>query len=170
MMGDLQTPQVAVTGKTLVEPPAAITVNAAIHLMLNENTQVLIPEGSLLSRETPDPVSAGDGKGLEQTVPTFVADWAILRMVHHEPFHHLFAEIDGFLVHGGNYQAIPDLGHAAHLDPFDRAFTLHRANPASSHRSQGRVIAEAGDNDAQSFGGLNDLHPLGGIDFVTINR
>src|SRR5512135_1194065 len=102
-------------------------------------------------------------------MPAFIANRTIMGMVHHEPLDHLSAEIDGFCIHGRNHQAIPDLGHAAHLDAFERDFTLDRANPAGSHGSQSGVIAETRDYDAQPFSRLNDLHPLGSFNFMTVN-
>ena len=99
----------------------------------------------------------------------FIAHRTIVRMVHHEPLDHLFAKIDGFLVGGRNHQAIPCFDHAAHLDPFDRAFTLHRADAASPDGSQGRVVAEARDHDAQLFSRFDDLRPEGDFYLLTIN-
>jgi hypothetical protein len=90
-------------------------------------------------------------------------------MVHHEPLDHLFAEIDGFPVGGRNHQAIPCFEHAAHLNPFDRAFTLHRADAASPDGSQGRVVAEARDDDAQLFSRFDDLRPVRDFYLMTIN-
>jgi hypothetical protein len=90
-------------------------------------------------------------------------------VIHHEPLDHLSAEIDGFPIGGRNDQAIPRFDHAAHLDPFNRPFTLHRADAASPHGSQGRMVAEARDHDAQPFGRFNDLRPGRDFDFMTIN-
>ena len=99
----------------------------------------------------------------------FIAHRTIVRMVHHEPLDHLFAEIDGFRVGGRNHQAIPRFDHAAHLNPFDRAFTLHRTDAAGPCGSQGRVVAEARDHDAQSFSRFDDLRPGGDLYFMTID-
>ena len=169
-VGVLHGPQVAVAGKVLIVSPAAVAVNTTIHLMLDERTQVLIPVGPFLSQITPDPVAAGDGQILQQAVPAFIADRAIVGMVHHEPLDHLPAEIDRFAMGSRNHHPILCLHHTTHLHAFDGAFREHdRADAASPHGPQRRVLAEARDHDAQPFGRFDDLCPLGDFNGMTIN-
>jgi hypothetical protein len=137
--------------------------------MLDKNTQVLIPISPLLAQVPSDPVTPGNGQGLQEAVPAFITDRAIMGVVHHEPLNHLSTEIDGLLIGGGNHQAIPGFDHTAHLDPFDRTVTLHRADPAGPYGPQGRVVAEAGDDDTQPLGRLDDFHPVGDFYFMTVN-
>ena len=90
--------------------------------VLDENTEILIMIGSLFSQIAPYPVASANGHILEQAVPAFIADGAIVRMVHHEPFDHVLSKIDGLFIRGRYDHAVRSVHHAAHLYPFDRPF------------------------------------------------
>jgi hypothetical protein len=167
---DLHGPQVAITGKLLIESPASPAVNAAVHLVLDEDAQVLIMVGPFLAEITPDPLAACNRHILEETVPALVADGAVVGMIHHEPFNDMSAEVDRLFVCGGDDHAIAGIHHATHLDTFDRAFQkLHRAHAASAHRPETGMIAETRDDDTEPGSCLNHPHPLGDFNFETVD-
>jgi hypothetical protein len=138
--------------------------------MLDKDTQVLITISPFFPQIASYPVASGNRHVLEQTVAAFIADGTVVGMVHHEPFDHVPAEIDGFFVSGRYGHAIASVHHAAHLYPFDRAFQeLHCTDPAGTDRSEPRMVAESWDDDAQPCCGLNHLRSLFDFYFDTVN-
>ena len=67
-ISNLHGAQVAVTGKFLVETAAPPAVDAAVHLVLDEDAEILVMVGPLLPEITPQPVAACHGHVLEQAV------------------------------------------------------------------------------------------------------
>jgi hypothetical protein len=157
-VANLHYTQVAVAGKFLIESRTPVTVNTTIHFVLDQRTQILIPIGPLHPKISSDPVPARNRHVLEQTVAPFIANRAIMGVVKHEPFNHVLTKIHCLFVGGRYYHAILSIDHAAHLHALEGAFQkLHGADPAGAHRSQGGMVAEARNHDAQSFRGLNHL-------------
>jgi hypothetical protein len=162
--------QIAIPGKLLIKPATSPAVDTTIHFVLDKDAQVLIPISPLFPQIAPDPVASGYRHILEQTVAAFVADGAIMGVVHHEPFDHVPAEIDGLFVRGRYGHAIASIHHAAHLHPFDRAFQeLYRAHPAGANRPESLMVAESWDDDAQPCCSLNHLRSLFDFYFSTVN-
>jgi hypothetical protein len=95
---DLHGTEVPVTRKFLIESPASPAMDTAVHFMLDKDAEVLITIGPFLSQVAPDPMAAGNGHILKETVPAFVADRAIMGMVHHQPLDHMLAKIDSLLM------------------------------------------------------------------------
>jgi hypothetical protein len=167
---NLHGPQVAIPGDVLIEPAASPAVNAAIHLMPDKDAQVLITISPLFPQIAPDPVASGHRHVLEQTMSAFIADRTVVGMVHHEPFDHMPSKIDDLIVDGRYGHAIGSVHHAAHLDPFDRAFQeLHGTHPTGADRPEPRMVAEPWDDDAQPRRGLDHLRSLFDFYFDTVN-
>jgi len=77
-------------------------------------------------------------------------------MMEHQPFNDGFTKFHGFWVRGGNDHAVLGRDHTAHLDALYRSVhKFYGTNPARSHRTQGWMITEPGDHDAQLRCGLN---------------
>jgi hypothetical protein len=57
-VGNLHGSQVLVPGELLIEPPAPPAVDAAIHFVLDKDTEILITIGPFLSQVAPDPMTA----------------------------------------------------------------------------------------------------------------
>ena len=145
-------------------------MNAAVHFMLDQRTQILVRVGALEAPVAAKTVPAGNGQVLQQAVPAFVAHRTVVGMVEHEPFDDMPPKIHGFVIGGGNHHAVLGVDHAAHLNALDRPLRKgHGADPAGPHRSQGRVIAKARDHDAQPFGRLDHLGAGGDIDFAIVD-
>jgi hypothetical protein len=68
--------------------------------MLDEDAQVLIMISPLFPKVVPDPMASCYSHVLKQTVPSFIADGTVMRMVHHQPFDDVFTKIDGLLIGG----------------------------------------------------------------------
>jgi hypothetical protein len=145
-------------------------MDTAIHLMLHKRSQVLILIGSLFSQVTPNSMATSNRQVLKQTVSTFITNWTVMGMAHHEPLDHLFAKIDRFFVGRGYHHAILCFRHTTHLHPFDRALQkLNRTHTAGADRSQTGMITETGDDNTQAGCRFNDLHPFWNIYFITID-
>jgi hypothetical protein len=170
MEGNLHGSQVMETGKLLIKPTASPTVDTTIHLMLDQRAEVLVAIGPFFPQVAPDPMTPGNRQILKQTVPTFITDRAVMGMVHHQPFNHVFTEIDRFLVSRRYDHALLPIRHAAHLHPFDRAFKkLHRAHATGTNRSKGWMEAEPRDDDAQSGSSLDHLRPFRNFYFQSVD-
>ena len=123
--------------------------------MLDQRPQVLIVMGPFFPLKTSDPMAAGNGQILKQTMAAFITHRTIMGMVQHQPFDNVFAKVDGFRIRGGNHHAVLSLDHAAHLNPLDRAvFERNGTNPAGAHRPQRRMITEPWDHNPQLLGSL----------------
>ncbi len=73
-------------------------MDAPVHLMPDEYAQVLILVSPLLAEISPGPMTPCNGHVLKETVAALVTDRAIMRVVHHEPFDHMFSEVHGFFI------------------------------------------------------------------------
>jgi hypothetical protein len=170
VIGDLESTQITIAGKLLIETPAPPALDTAVHLVLDEYPKVLIGVGSLLSEVAPDPMTSGHGQILKQTMSPFVADGTVVGMVHHEPFDDMSAEIDCLFISGGNNHAVPRIHHTAHLNTLDRSFQkLYPADPAGANGSKAWVEAEPWDDNTQPRGSLYHLCPTLNFYFKTIN-
>ena len=135
--GDLHGAQVAVAGKFLIETAAPLAVDAAVHLVLNEDAQVLVTVGPLLPGIAPQPVAAGHGHILKEAVSPFIADRAVMGVIHHEPLDDMSSEIHGLVVGGRDDHAVLGIDHAAHLNALDRSLQkFHRTHPAGADRPE----------------------------------
>ncbi len=169
-MGKLHGAQVAIPRKILIKSAASPAVNTAIHLVLDKYPQVLIVVGPLLSEIAPESVASCNRQILGQTMSAFIADRAVMRMIHHQPFNHVFAEVDCLPVVRRDGHPIAGIHHAAHLNAFDRTFKkLHRAYPASTDRSETRMKAETGDGNPQPRRCLYHFRPLLYLYFKAVN-
>jgi hypothetical protein len=167
---NLHGPQVAITGKVLIETTTSPAVDTTIHFVLDKDAQVLITISPLFPEIAPDSVAAGNRHVLEQTVAAFVADRTVVGMVHHEPFDHVPTEIDNLFVRGRYGHAIASVHHAAHLYPFDRAFQeLHGTHPTGTDRPESLMVAESWDDDAQPCCGLDHFRSLVNLYLSTVN-
>jgi hypothetical protein len=145
-------------------------VDTAIHFVLDENAEILIMIGSLFPQVATYPVASRNGHILEQAVSAFIADRAVMGMVHHKPFDHVPAEIDGLLIGRRHDHPVGDIHHTAHLYPFDGSFEkLHGAHPAGTDGPESLMVAEPRDDDPQPRRGLNDLRSRFDVYFDTVN-
>jgi hypothetical protein len=97
-ISNLQSTEVSVSGKILIKPAAPPTVNAAVHFVPDQWPKILILISSFFPQGAPDPMPSGHGHILEQTLPSLVADRAVVGMVHHKPFDDVPAKIDRFRI------------------------------------------------------------------------
>src|SRR5271169_1307975 len=75
-----------------VESDTAVAGDAAIHLMVNEGAEVLIPVGTFFKTCPAVIVPGHDCYILEMALTAFIADRTIMGMAHHEPFDDARAE------------------------------------------------------------------------------
>jgi hypothetical protein len=167
----LHGPQVMVSSKFLVEPAAPPTMNAPVHFMLNQRSQVLIIIGALFTQITLDPVATGNGHVLKQAVSSLIADRAVKGMIQHKPLNYVPAEIYCFFIIRGHHHSVPGINHAAHLHSLDRTlYKFNRTNSTGAHRPKGRMIAKARNHDAQPFSRFDDFGAFGNVYLTVINN
>ena len=68
-----------------VEPDAAVTLDAAVHLVVHEGPQVLVDVGPLAEAEAAVDVACHDRHVLQMAFAPFVADRAVVGMIGHQP-------------------------------------------------------------------------------------
>jgi hypothetical protein len=87
--------EIFAAGVILVESHAAVALDTTVHLMVDERPQILIAVCALGKSIFAVVVPCHDCHVLEMTLTPFVANRAIMRMIHHEPFKHALAELLG---------------------------------------------------------------------------
>src|SRR4051794_40041990 len=127
---------------------ATLTLNAAVHLVIDQRSEILIPEGSFAKRVMAGAVAGHYRHILQMTLPSFVAHRTVMRMVLHEPLNHRLAKFGGFRVFYRHTGTVSGRRHARH-DDFARcvllvAELLYSALTACSHRSERRMPTEIG--------------------------
>jgi hypothetical protein len=166
----LQGAKVSVSGKLLVKSGTAVAMDAAVHLMLNVRSQVLVPVRSLPAPIPADAVPAGHCFILQQALSPLVTYWTIQGMVHHQQFDYSFAKLNRLSVGCRNDHSIPGIDHATHLHALEGTLDkFDRTHPAGSNRSQCLVITEARNYNAQPFGGVDDFAALWDLYFKIVN-
>jgi hypothetical protein len=150
----------------LIEAPASETVDTSVHFVLDEGTQILIMVGPFLSRIAPDTMAARNCFILEETVPTFVTNRAVMGVVLHIPLDDIFSELHSLFVGGGYHHAVLRIRHAAHVHPLERSlYKLHRTQPARPHRAQGRMETKPWDHDPKLLSRIYDFGPYRNLYF-----
>ena len=145
-------------------------MDAAIHFMLEQGTQILVGVSALSSHKSSNAMATGNGYILQQTMTAFIANRAIMGMMEHQPFNYILAKIDRFFISGGYHHAVLGLHHAAHLHPFKRPLQkFHGTHPASAHRSQSWMVTEPRNHDAELFRSFNHLGSRCNFNFSVID-
>jgi hypothetical protein len=138
--------QVASTRVVAIVAHAAVALDAPIHLLIHQRTQVLIAKRALVEFITAVVVTRHDGHILQMTLAALIAHGAVMRMIEHEPFDNAGAERGRLGIVDGNARAFRRRSHTGHhnlavlvlviLELFDGALA------AGAHRSQRRMPAE----------------------------
>ena len=153
--------QIGAAGVILVIAHAAVAGDAAVHLVSDERAEFLVGVGALGEAITALVVTGHHGHVLQVAVATFLAHRAVVRVVGHQPFHHAFAELLGFLVVDGNPGVVRGGCHARH----DQAAALvvlvgvllDRALAAGTNAAQRRMPAEVRNIKSHGEAGLQQV-------------
>jgi hypothetical protein len=164
-----QDAQVVAAGVITVEPHAAVAVDAPVHLVVHERSQVLVPVGPLPETVPPVGVAGHHGHILEMALAALVAYRAVVGVVEHEPFDVCGPELPCLGIVDGDPHPLLHLDHAGHDDPSPGVSLvpelLDRALAAGPHGLHGRVPAEVRQVEAQgktrSEQGLAVLYGIG---------
>ena len=134
--------EIAAAGIVAVEAHAAVALDAAVHLVVDEGPQVLVAERAL-----PDAVAAIVVPGhhrhvLQMAFAALVAHRAIVRMVQHQPFDHAGAKLRAPRGRRSRCGSVCGGRHARHDDLAALVVLvlelLDRALAARAHRAQRR--------------------------------
>ncbi len=136
-----------------IETHAAVTLDATIHLVIDERAKILVRERTFRKTVFTIRMAGHHRHILQMTFAPLVTHGTIVRMVHHQPLNHTGAKVMCFRVIYGNTRAFSCRGHARHHDfavlvvlVFE---LLDRALPARTHRTQRRVPTEIRQIEAQ---------------------
>jgi hypothetical protein len=144
-----------------IEPDAAVALDAAVHLMIDEGAEVLVLVRPFFEPGPAVGVAGHDRHILEVTLATFVADRAVMRVVHHKPFDDACAEGLRLGIVYGDAHAICQSGHAGHHDPASRILVvlelLHRALAAGAYGMHRRMPAEIRQIETQGQACLEEV-------------
>ena len=131
---------------------AAVTGDAAVHLMVNKRPQVLVDVGAFAEAVAAAVVAGHHRHILQVAVAALSADRAVVGVVGHQPFHHALRK----LLASASSIAIKVLSAAGSWDiTDDRACRFRRCTvsphtlAAGTPRSQCRVPAEIGNIKAE---------------------
>ena len=131
--------QVGAAGVIVVIAHAAIASDAAVHLMIDERAQVLVLVRAFLEAITARIVASHHRHILQMAMATFLTNWAVVRVVDHQPFHHRSAELLSFSVFNGDIGVVGGWRHARHHQTAAGVVSigvlLDRALAASAHRA-----------------------------------
>ena len=133
-------------GVLVVETHAAITGDAAIHLVIDERAEILVAVRDLLLVVAAVVVARHQGHVLQMAFAAFLANRAVVRMADHQAFDD--AGPKGFClgIFDGNPRAWLHRGHARHGHQagavFCVAILLDRALAAGAHRAHAGMPAE----------------------------
>ena len=108
--------EIAATRVIAIEADATIAGNAAIHLMVDERSEILVVVRAFLEAEFTIVVTGHDGHVLQVTLAAFVANRAVVRVIDHQPFNNAGTELAGLGVVDGEAQTIRNRRHAGHDD------------------------------------------------------
>ena len=153
--------QVGAAGVVLVVAHAAITGDAAVHLVGDERAEFLILVGTLGEAVATGVVPGHHRHVLQVAVTTFLAHWAVVRVVGHQPFDDAGAERLGLLVVDADPGVIGGGRHAGHDDATAGVVLvvvlLDRALAAGADAAKRRVPAEVGDIESKGQAGLQEV-------------
>ena len=91
-------------------------MDAAVHFVLYEGSQILIKIGALFIRIPTPSVAARHGFVLKQAVTAFIANGAVVGVVQHETLDDELSKGQRLRMGGGNHHAVLGRHHAAHVD------------------------------------------------------
>src|SRR6185369_2619678 len=156
--------EIGAPGILLIEAGAAVALDAAVHLVFDKGTEILIDVCPLQAVVAPDAVAAGDGEVLELALPPLVADRAVVGVIDHQPFDDGAAHGDRFRVGRRYHHAVLGRQHAGHLDPLDRPLQHpDGADPAGAGPAESGMPAEMRDGDTDAARGLQDIGAFGNL-------
>jgi len=145
--------EIAPSGVIPIIADAPVALDAAIHFMIEERPQILVPVGSLLESASAIVMACHHSHILKMAFASFIADRAIMRVIEHEPFNHACPESLCFGIIDGDPHAVSHRGHAGHYDFAFSVFLvselLYGALPARAYGTERRVPAEVGNIESQ---------------------
>jgi hypothetical protein len=100
----------------IVEPNTSVTLNAAIHFMIDTRAQILIVVCPFLIAEFSVRVAGHNSHILQMTLTPFITDRTVMRVIYHEPFHYVFSKFPNFFLRDGNTEVLCNRLHASHHD------------------------------------------------------
>ena len=140
--------QVVTASIVVIVADAAVTLDAAIHLVIHQRSQILIAKRALLKLVAPIIVTGHHRHVLEVAFTALVTHRAIMRMIQHESLDNAGAEGDSLRISDGDTGAFGRGCHAGHDDLSVTIVLipelLNSTLTARTHRTQRRMPAEVG--------------------------
>ncbi len=153
--------EVPAPGVVPVEPDAAVALYAAVHLMVDERAEILVPVCAFVMTVPAVHVPGHHRHVLQVALAAFVAYRAIVRVVQHHPFDDTRTEGPHFRVVYRDACSICSRGHTGHHDLSTAVVfipeLLHCTLSACAHRLHRRVPAEIRDIKPQRQAGMQQV-------------
>ena len=129
-----------------IKTHTTVTLDAAVHLVIDERAEILIVKRALLERVAAVVMAGHHRHVLQMTFAAFIAHRTIVRMVQHHAFDDRGAESDGFRILDRDARAFGGRRHARHHEFAVRVVfileLLDGALAAGAHRTQRGMPAE----------------------------
>src|SRR5579872_7141708 len=150
--------EIASSGVFAIETHTAVALDAAVHFVVHERSEILIVKGALLERIAAIVMTGHHGHVLQMTLSALIADRTVVGVVDHQPFNHTGAKRARFRVFDRNPRAFGGRRHAGHHDLSLLVLIilelLHSALPAGADRAHRGVPAEIRKIEAESQAGV----------------
>ena len=157
-------PQVPPSRMVAVEPYTPVTMDAPVHLVVEERPYMLVSVGPLFEAVSTVNMSCHQRHILKMAFASFIAYRAVMGMVEHEHLDDARPERLYFLIIDRNAHAVLHRRHAGHDDLSAGVFfipeLLYRAEPAGTDGIHGGVPAEVGDVEAQVQACMKEVVPF----------
>ena len=81
-----------------IKTHTSIACDAAVHFVIDEGAKILISEGAFFKPSPSISMPSHDCHVLKVAFATLIADWPIMRVIHHEPFDDGCSKCFGFRI------------------------------------------------------------------------
>src|SRR5262245_5364188 len=156
--------EIAPSGVVAIKANAAITLDAAVHLVIDEGAEILVTVRSLFETEVAIRMPGHGRHILQMAFAAFIAHRAIVRMVDHQPFDHAGSKRLRLLVFNRDARAVGSGRHTGHDQLSSLVLgvleLLDGALPAGAHRTQRGMPAEIRQVESQRQTGVEQVLPV----------
>ena len=156
--------EIAPSGIIVVEPRAPVTLDATIHFVVHERTEILIAICALFNTGPAIYMSCHHGHILQVAFTPLVADRTVVGMIKHQPLNSALAELYSFRVIDRNTDAVRSGGHTGHDYASARVvliFELFDSTlPAGAYGMHGGMPAEIGQVEPEREACMQEVLPV----------
>jgi hypothetical protein len=147
-----------------VKPDAPVTLNTAVHFVVNKRAKVLVLVSPFFEPEPAVIVSCHYSHILEMAFSAFITNRAVMRVIDHEELDYVLPESQCFRVVNRDARTVLNRSHAGHHDPSALVMLVfklfHSTLPAGPYRMQRGMPAEIWYIEAQGKACMEQVVPF----------